>query len=105
MDGQRRNRGQQLCATNPDVADVACETMARWITENPDKRIFAVGMNDWLGWCECPECAAADEREGTHAAQVLTLVNRVARTLPGPHHRHAGLLVDGRAAPHDAGAR
>jgi len=82
VDGVRRDHGEQLCATNPEVADVACRSMARWIEQNPDKRIFAVGMNDWLGWCECPECAAADEREGTHMAQVLTLVNRVAERFP-----------------------
>ncbi len=82
VDGARRSQGEQLCATSPAVADVACESMARWIEENPDRRIFAVGMNDWLGWCECPECAGADEREGTHMAQVLTLVNRVAERFP-----------------------
>jgi hypothetical protein len=82
VDGIRRDQGEQLCCTNPDVADVACKAMARWIEQNPDQRIFAVGMNDWLGWCECPECAAVDEREDTHAAQVLTLVNRVAERFP-----------------------
>jgi hypothetical protein len=82
VDGRRRDRGEQLCATNPMVADVACESMARWIEQNPERRIFAVAMNDWLGWCECPECAADDEREGTHMGQVLTLVNRVAERFP-----------------------
>ncbi len=82
VDGVRRSRGGQLCATNPDVAEVASQTMERWIAENPDRRIFAVAMNDWDGWCECPQCAAVDEREGTLAAQVLTLVNRVAERFP-----------------------
>jgi hypothetical protein len=82
VDGLRRDRGQQLCCTNPEVAEIACETMARWIAENPDRRIFAVGMNDWDGWCECPECAAADEREGGPTGQLLTLVNRVAERFP-----------------------
>jgi hypothetical protein len=51
VDGRRRDRQQQLCCTNPEVADVASENMARWITEHSDRRIFAVGFNDWEGWC------------------------------------------------------
>jgi len=82
VDGIRRDRGQQLCCTNPDVAEVASERMARWIAENPRRRIFAVGMNDWHGWCECPHCAAVDRREGGPTGQLLTLVNRVAERFP-----------------------
>jgi len=82
VDGRRRNHRQQLCCTNPDVAEVACESMARWIETYPDRRIFAVGMNDWRNWCECPNCAEADEREGTRVGQLLTLVNRVAERFP-----------------------
>ena len=82
VDGSRRSHRQQLCCTNPDVADVACESMARWIETYPDRRIFAVGMNDWRNWCECPNCAEADEREGTRVGQLLTLVNRVAERFP-----------------------
>lgn len=82
VDGQRRSRGQQLCCTNPAVAEVASESMARWIAQNPDRRIFAVAMNDWEGWCECPDCANADAREGGHIGQILTLVNQVAERFP-----------------------
>ncbi|MBI5722591.1 MAG: DUF4838 domain-containing protein, partial [Planctomycetes bacterium] len=78
VDGRRRDRTQQLCCTNPAVADAASETMARWIGDNPHRRIFPVGMNDWAGWCECPQCAAVDKGEGGPTGQLLTLVNRVA---------------------------
>lgn len=82
VDGLRRRERPQLCCTNPEVADAAAETMARWIQDLPDKRIFAVAQNDWHNWCECPECSAVDEREGTHMGQVLTLVNRIAERFP-----------------------
>ncbi len=82
VDGYRRRERPQLCATNPEVADVAAETMARWIRAHPRRRIFAVGQNDWHNYCECPECAKVDEREGSHMGQVLTLVNRVAERFP-----------------------
>lgn len=82
VDGRRRDHQQQLCCTNPQVADVASESMSRWIAEHPDRRIFAVAINDWEGWCECPDCAEADRQEGGHIGQVLTLVNRVAERFP-----------------------
>ncbi len=82
VDGKRRNYHPQLCCSNPAVVDAASETMARWIAENPKQRIFAVGMNDWDGWCECPNCAEIDHREGGPTGQLLTLVNRVAARFP-----------------------
>ena len=82
IDGQRRDRQTQLCGTNPHVADVASATMAQWIAAHPDRRIFAVGMNDWNGWCECPACRTVDRREGGPTGQLLTLVNRVAERFP-----------------------
>ncbi|NLF38061.1 DUF4838 domain-containing protein [bacterium] len=82
VDGRRRDHQQQLCCSNPAVADAAAETMAQWIAANPDRRIFAVGMNDWHGWCECPDCARIDRREGSPTGQLITLVNRVADKFP-----------------------
>jgi hypothetical protein len=82
VDGLRRDHGQQLCCTNPKVADVACEALRGLMAASPDRRIFSVAMNDWDGWCECPSCAEADRREGGHIGQVLTLVNRVAERFP-----------------------
>ena len=51
VDGSRRREQPQLCCTNPHVADVASETMSRWIADNPDRRIFAVAQNDWENYC------------------------------------------------------
>ena len=82
VDGYRRREHSQICGTNSDAALVVCENIGKRIKANPDKKIFAVGQNDWLNWCECPECSAVDEHEGTHMGQVLTLVNRVAERFP-----------------------
>lgn len=82
VDGYRRRERPQLCCTNPDVTEVVCENMARWIEENPNRDIFAVGQNDWHNYCECRRCREVDEREGSHMGQVLTLVNEVAKRFP-----------------------
>jgi len=46
---------------------------------SPRAHIIAVGQNDGFGgWCECSECSALDEKEGSHSATLINFVNQVA---------------------------
>jgi hypothetical protein len=78
IDGKRKGHEAQLCLTNPDVVKIATETVFRWIKENPNTLVFAVDQNDGSGWCECPNCKALDDKEGSHSATTLNFVNQVA---------------------------
>ncbi len=82
VDGRRRKEDAQLCCTNPELTETVSANLAKRIDAHPGMNIFAVGQNDRNNWCECPQCTAVDEREGTHMGQVLTLVNRVAKRFP-----------------------
>jgi hypothetical protein len=80
IDGKRlldKHKGQ-LCLTNPDVVKVATETVFRWIEENPNAEIFSVDQNDGYHYCECPECNAINEAEGSQSGTILTFVNKIA---------------------------
>ncbi len=79
----------QLCFSNPKVAELIAGELRRRIGENPEPRIWSVSQMDWAGYCQCSECQAIDDREGTHAGALLTCVNRVARALADefPEHR------------------
>lgn len=80
--GGKRLRDGQLCATNDDVARIVTDEVRRLLREHPEGRIISVSQNDAnKNYCQCPRCAALDEKEGTHAAQVLHLVNRVAEAV------------------------
>jgi hypothetical protein len=68
----------QLCCTNPDVQRIVTEAVLKAIEENPDRRNFSVGQGDSVDYCQCPRCAAVDEREASHMGAQLTLVNAVA---------------------------
>lgn len=78
VEGERVNDGK-ICATNPEVAAIITEKVLRLFREHPEAKIISISQNDRKDdYCRCETCAALDAAEGTHAAQVLSLVNRVA---------------------------
>lgn len=68
----------QLCLTNPDVLDIATRQVLRWIEENPEVPIIDVSQNDGQGWCECENCMAVVEEEGSQHGPILRFVNAIA---------------------------
>jgi hypothetical protein len=79
--GKRLETGQ-LCGTNPEVAKIIADKVRALFKANPDCKVISISQDDGNNnFCTCPACAAVDEKEGSHAGQVLTLVNRVAEAV------------------------
>jgi hypothetical protein len=87
IDGKRTDDHTQLCLTNPEVLRLSIEGVRRWIRDEPEATIFTVSQNDWLNPCQCDNCSAIDEREGSHAGSMLWFVNQVAEAIEdeAPH--------------------
>lgn len=83
INGERRYQGAQLCTTNPQLREFLVERVREWLKESPEARIVSISQNDWLGPCQCPECKAIDDREGSHAGTMVELLNYIADRL-GP---------------------
>ena len=81
VNGKRVGEGAQLCTTDPQLRDFIVEQVKIWLRETPGANIISVSQNDHAGACECPRCAAVDEREGSHAGSLLELVNYVAERI------------------------
>jgi hypothetical protein len=79
--GQRTTDRAQLCLTNPKLRDFMVERVKASLRESPEAGIISVSQNDWHGACECPDCKALDEAEGTPAATMLAFVNYVAEKI------------------------
>ncbi|HPO13542.1 MAG TPA: DUF4838 domain-containing protein [Candidatus Hydrogenedentes bacterium] len=88
-DGKRS--AQQLCTTNPDVIRIVTENTLRFLKDNPNAEIISVSKNDGGGTCLCPNCKALDDAEGTNAAALLFLVNKVAEAVEKEYPR---VIVD-----------
>jgi len=86
VNGQRKfhsgDNPPQPCLTNPDVLRIVTEAVLAELRERPEARNVSVSQNDAFpehqSWCHCEQCAAIDEREGSHMGSLLTLVNAVA---------------------------
>lgn len=79
IDGKRRERGGQLCLTNPDVLRLSVKKVLDWSREHPEAQICSVSQNDWDGWCECDRCRQVEAEEGgAHSGPLLRFVNALA---------------------------
>lgn len=87
VDGERQREGNrvQLCLTNPDVLRIATERVLQWIAAHPEADLFSVDQNDGYGYCECDNCAAIDEAEGSHSGTLLHFVNQIADVVAEKH--------------------
>jgi hypothetical protein len=79
--GKRTSDHAQLCLTNPRLRDFVVGRVKEWLRESPDAEIISVTQNDWAGWCECPDCEALDEAEGSHSGTMLSFVNYIAEKI------------------------
>ncbi len=78
-------RDNEPCLTNPDVLRIVTESVLRWIEANPQAANVSVSQNDNAANCQCAECKALDEREGTPMGSLLTFVNAVAEAVAEKH--------------------
>lgn len=87
INGIRIKDYTQLCLTNPDVLEIAKETVRQWIKENPDAAIISVSQNDWHNFCTCEKCSAIDNYEDSHAGTLIHFVNKIAESIENefPH--------------------
>jgi hypothetical protein len=75
---KQTNMDGQLCLTNPDVVKIATATVFEWIKTHPRASVYTVDQNDGHGYCECKNCKALDEREGSHSGTLINFVNQIA---------------------------
>ena len=76
--------GKQPCLTDEAVYRKVLSNVKMWLRTYPDAKIVSVSQNDsaaeHLG-CQCVNCRAIDEREGTPMGSLLTFVNRIANDI------------------------
>lgn len=79
--GKRTHDRAQLCLTNPKLREFMVQQVKDWLRESPGAKIISISQNDWYGACQCKECKAVDDREGSHAGTVLDFVNHIAEQI------------------------
>ena len=68
----------QPCLSHPDVRRLLTENALSKLAASPDLKNVSVAQNDGSKYCDCANCAAIDQREGTPMGSLLEAVNQVA---------------------------
>jgi hypothetical protein len=67
------------------VLRISIERVRQWIKEHPNANIISVSQNDTFNNCQCEQCKAVDDAEGTPAGSLLKFVNAVAEAIEEDH--------------------
>lgn len=78
----------QLCLTNPDLRKAMVARLKEFIAEDrktiPQEIwpfIYDISHNDTGGQCQCPDCKAFAEREGSYSGPMIDFVNSIANEI------------------------
>jgi len=81
IDGRRTHDNAQLCLSNPELRDFVVQRVKEWLRESPDATIVSVSQNDCFGACQCPNCRAIDDAEGSPSGSMIAFVNYIAEKI------------------------
>ena len=79
-DGKRLTT--QLCLTNPDVLEIVIDSVAAYFKRHPESGTVSVSQHDNTLHCQCDDCKAIDEEEGSASGTMIRFVNQVAEQFP-----------------------
>ena len=85
-DGIRQD--EQLCLTNEDVYNLVLSEVMALLEEkhNPDSSLQIISLTQGdsgenAKMCQCPDCKAIDDENGSHSGTMITFVNRIANAV------------------------
>ncbi|MBO5935584.1 MAG: DUF4838 domain-containing protein [Clostridia bacterium] len=85
-DGIRQS--EQLCLTNEDVYNLVLAEVMTILEEkhNPDASLQIISLTQGdsgenAKMCQCPDCKAIDDENGSHSGTMITFVNRIAKAV------------------------
>ena len=83
FDGKRHpGQASQWCLTNPEVFEIVAERVDSIFKANPQCNIISVSQNDGMTYCQCDQCRAINEREGSLSGTIITFLNKLAARFP-----------------------
>ncbi len=78
INGKRVGQAAQLCLTNEAGRKALTAAALEWLRKDPTADVISISQNDAGGYCQCPNCRAVEQSEGSPAGPLLRYVNAVA---------------------------
>jgi hypothetical protein len=97
INGKRVADRSQLCCTNDAMIAELTKNVLETIAKQPDAGIISVSQNDWIGNCQCANCKAMDEAEGSPSGSLIYCINKVAEAV---EQKYPDFLVETLAYQH-----
>ncbi len=72
----------QLCLSNTEVLDITISSLKDIMKKIPYAKYWSVSQMDNFNYCECDNCKALDDVEGSPAASIINFVNQIAAKFP-----------------------
>lgn len=80
-----------LCLSNPEVVGILAQNTLELLDKDPDAQIVSVSQNDVNRYCQCSDCRAIIQEEGSPAGPVIRAVNQVAAAVA---EKYPDVMVD-----------
>lgn len=68
----------QPCLTSDEVYGVMLANVLKLLNETPDADIISISQNDNVGYCQCDNCKASDEKYGGPSGTLVAFLNKMA---------------------------
>ena len=81
INGKRVRELTQPCLTNPDVLRIITSNVLERIRKDPGAKFYGVSQEDNNHYCQCPNCKAIDDEEGSPSGTNVRFVNAVAEAV------------------------
>ncbi|MBR8535710.1 DUF4838 domain-containing protein [Carboxylicivirga sediminis] len=78
----RKRRPTQLCLSNPDVLRLVTEAVEATFASHPEASVVSVSQDDNTQYCQCEDCEAIHQEEGSPSGSMIRFVNAVAQNFP-----------------------
>jgi hypothetical protein len=82
IDGKRTLDNSDICLSNPEVFEIAYNSLKELIEAKPEVSYWSVSQMDNNRYCRCPECSKANEKAGGPMGTILPFTNKMARKFP-----------------------
>ena len=92
--GSEYGPAQQMpCMTSESNIRIFIEKTIEYFNESPEADAIWLSINDSTSYCQCDNCMAAYREDGTRAATVIRLCNRVSEALENAGHKDKKLIT------------
>jgi hypothetical protein len=81
INGKRQGSSAQLCLTNSGMLNELTKNAIEALRKNPEALFISISQNDCGNYCQCRNCTAIADKEGSQAGPLIHFLNAAAEII------------------------